>query len=375
MPTCHILFPNYLIIKPLLRVIKYIGYSQCIPQKITYAYKSIIYYCIGIFDKNRQMRKGLLFILCLHLASGVIAQNTSVIRLRSETARSIRKDNDTSRWNWKQGGLYNFNLSQSSLSNWAAGGDNFNMAVGSYFNYFVLFKKPQQNWDNNLDVNLGFIQSTSLGGRKNDDRFDLLSKYGYQIDTSGKWFVSGLFNFRSQLFDGYSFSGTNKTLTSAFLSPAYIILSAGLDFKPSSRFSIFFSPLTSRTTLVLNTKLSDLGKYGVKPGSKISKETGTFITINYIDNLATNITYRGRADIFSNYNDKPENLNLYMTNYFSFKINKYFSATYNLDLIYDDKIRIFGPNKTSPGLQLKSIIGIGYQKTLQVKKTLIKTKL
>ena len=375
MPTCHTLFPNYLIIKPLLRVIKYIGYSQCIPQKITYAYKSIIYYYIGIFDKNRQMRKGLLLILCLHLASGVIAQNTSVIRLRSETARSIRKDNDTSRWNWKQGGLYNFNLSQSSLSNWAAGGDNFNMAVGSYFNYFVLFKKPQQNWDNNLDVNLGFIQSTSLGGRKNDDRFDLLSKYGYQIDTSGKWFVSGLFNFRSQLFDGYSFSGTNKTLTSAFLSPAYIILSAGLDFKPSNRFSIFFSPLTSRTTLVLNTKLSDLGKYGVKPGSKISKETGTFITINYIDNLATNITYRGRADIFSNYNDKPENLNLYMTNYFSFKINKYFSATYNLDLIYDDKIRIFGPNKTSPGLQLKSIIGIGYQKTLQVKKTLIKTKL
>jgi hypothetical protein len=41
----------------------------------------------------------------------------------------------------------------------------------------------------------------------------------------------------------------------------------------------------------------------------------------------------------------------------------------------DDKVRIFGPNKTSPGLQLKSIIGIGYQKTLQVKKTLIKTKL
>ena len=321
------------------------------------------------------MRQGLLFILFLHLATIIIAQNTTVIKLRSETARNIRKDNDTSRWNWKQGGLYNFNLSQSSLSNWAAGGDNFNMAIGSYFNYFVLFKKPHQNWDNNLDVNLGFIQSTSLGGRKNDDRFDLLSKYGYQIDTSGMWFVSGLFNFRSQLLDGYSFSGTNKTLISSFLSPAYIILSAGLDFKPSSRFSIFFSPLTSRTTLVLNNTLSDLGKYGVKPGSKISRETGTFITINYSDNIATNVLYRGRADLFSNYNDKPENINLYMTNYLSFKINKYFSATYNLDLIYDDKVRIFGPNKTSPGLQLKSIIGIGYQKTLQVKKTLIKTKL
>ena len=150
------------------------------------------------------MRKGLLFILFFHLATIIIAQNITVTKLRSETARSVRKDNDTTRWNWKQGGLYNFNLSQSSLSNWAAGGDNFNMALGSYFNYFLLFKKPNQNWDNNLDVNLGFVQSTSQGGRKNDDRFDLLSKYGYKMDTVGKWYLSGLFNFRSQFFDGCS---------------------------------------------------------------------------------------------------------------------------------------------------------------------------
>lgn len=57
-----------------------------------------------------------------------------------------------------------------------------------------------------------------------------------------------------------------------------------------------------------------------------------------------------------------------MTNMFTFKINKYFSATYSLDLMYDDKIKIFGPLKKSPGLQLKSIIGIGYLKTLQVKR-------
>lgn len=50
------------------------------------------------------MRQGLLFILFLHLATIIIAQNTTVIKLRSETARNIRKDNDTSRWNWKQGG-------------------------------------------------------------------------------------------------------------------------------------------------------------------------------------------------------------------------------------------------------------------------------
>ncbi|MCX6331589.1 MAG: DUF3078 domain-containing protein [Bacteroidetes bacterium] len=320
------------------------------------------------------MRKGLLSIFFLCMGHWILAQDISVTKLRTETSRTIRKELDTTHWNWKQGGLYNFNLSQSSLSNWAAGGDNFNMSLNTYFNYYFFFKKAHQNLDNNIDVNLGFIQSTSLGGRKNDDRLDFLSKYGYQIDTSGMWFISGLFNLRSQFFDGFSFSGTNSTLTSSFLAPAYIILSAGLDFKPTPHFSIFFSPLTSRTTLLLNNTLSNLGKYGVPVGDKISKEVGTFITVNYNNTIATNINYKGRADFFSNYNQKPENINLYMTNMFSFKINKYFSASYNLDLIYDDKIKIFGPLKTSPGLQVKSVIGIGFQKTLQVKKKIVERK-
>jgi sporulation protein YlmC with PRC-barrel domain len=45
-----------------------------------------------------------------------------------------------------------------------------------------------------------------------------------------------------------------------------------------------------------------------------------------------------------------------------------------LDLIYDDKIRIFGPLKKSPGLQTKSIIGIGYSRILAVKKKIIVAK-
>ncbi len=324
--------------------------------------------------KNLPMLKGVLTLLTVFCLQMAFAQDLVVAKLRSETTRNIKKDTDTSNWNWKQGGLYNLNVSQSSLSNWAAGGDNFNMSINSYFNYFAFYKKERQSWDNNIDVNLGFVQSTSQGGRKNDDRIDLLSKYGYKMDTTGKWYVSGLFNFRSQLFDGYSFSGTKSTFISSFFAPAYMIISAGLDYKPDNNFSIFFSPLTSRTTLVLNKKLSNLGKYGVDTGRMMKRETGLFVTVNYTKMIASNINYRGRADFFSNYYDKPENVNFYMTNLFTFKINKNFSATYSLDLIYDDKIRIFGPNKKSPGLQTKSIIGIGYFRSLAVKKKLIEAK-
>jgi hypothetical protein len=218
------------------------------------------------------------------------------------------------------------------------------------------------------------MQSSNLGGRKNDDRFDFISKYGYKIDSVGQLYVSGLFNMRSQLFDGYAFSGNNPSFISSFLSPAYIILSAGVDYKPNNKLSIFFSPLTSRSTLVLNKILSEQGKYGVDTGKNFKRETGLFVTVNYINNITPTINYRGRADFFSNYYEKPENVNLYMTNLFTFKIHKNFSATYSLDLIYDDKIRIFGPNKNAPGLQLKSIIGIGFTKPIPVKKIISKPK-
>jgi len=94
------------------------------------------------------------------------AQDIVVNKLRSETARQIKKDADTTKWNWKRGGLISANLSQGSLSNWAAGGDNFSMSLSSYFNYYFYYLKGRNSWDNNLDVNLGFVQSTSLGTRK-----------------------------------------------------------------------------------------------------------------------------------------------------------------------------------------------------------------
>ncbi len=304
-------------------------------------------------------------LFCVHAG---ITQGILVNKLRNETSRTIKKEADTSRWNWKRGGLMSFNLAQGSLSNWASGGDNFSLTVNGYFNYFFFFRKDRHGWDNNIDINLGFVQSTSLGSRKNDDRFDYLSKYGYKMDTLGKWYLSTLFNFRSQFFDGYTFSKNVGDFSSSFLSPAYLILSAGFDYKPTGNLSLFISPLTSRSTIIANKTLSDKGVYGVPAGSHSLNEIGAFVTLNYSNSIAKNITYKGRIDLFSNYQNYPQNVDIFMTNLFSFKINRFFSATYSLDMIYDDDIRLFGPNNTSPGLQTKSLIGIGFLKPLNVRK-------
>ncbi len=309
-------------------------------------------------------------LLCL-IGLNTIAQQAVVGNLRTETSRTIKKEVDSTKWNWKRGGIVSFNLSQGSLSNWAAGGDNFSLNIGSYFNYFFFYKKDRHSWDNNIDVNIGYVQSTTLGSRKNDDRFDFLSKYGYKMDSLGKWYISGLFDFRSQFFDGYTYPGGIPVYSSSFLSPAYLLLSIGFDYKVSDKFSVFLSPLTSRTIIVLSNSLSKEGKYGVDSGKHTMAQLGSFVTLNYNNTFSKTVTFKSRVDLFSNYLNNPQNINFFMTNQVSCKISRYFSVSYSLDMIYDDNVRLFGANGTSPGLQTKSIIGIGFLKPLNIKKRVV----
>ena len=288
------------------------------------------------------------------------AQDQTVQQLQKESSRNVKKDDaDTIPALWKKGGIYNLNLSQGSLSNWAAGGDDFSLSLNSYLGLHAFYKNGHHSWDNTLDFNLGYVKSTSLGSRKNDDRIDLLSKYGHELTK--KLNLAGLINFRSQLFKGYNYSKEGKTLSSAFLSLAYILVSPGIDWKPDAYFSLFVSPSTVRWVIVKDDTLSAKGLYGVDAGEHSAMEFGAFLTANYLRDLSNSISYKGRLDLFSNYRHNPKNIDLFMTNVFSFKVSRLLSASWNLDFIYDDDLRIFGDNKTSAALQIKSIVGIGLQ--------------
>jgi len=121
------------------------------------------------------------------------------------------------------------------------------------------------------------------------------------------------------------------------------------------------SPTTARWVYVMDPTLSAKGLYGVKPGEKSSTEIGAFATLNFIKEIAPNIIYKGKLDLFSNYLHKPQNVDFFMTNLLSIKISKLLNMSWAVDMIYDDDARLFGPAKSSPGLQLKSQIGIGIQ--------------
>jgi len=292
------------------------------------------------------------------VAISVSAQDQTVKALQGEAGKTIKKDPaDTTVKTWKKGGLYSLNLSQGSLSNWAAGGDDFTFSVNSLLSLYAFYKKDKHSWDNTFDFNLGYINTTSLGSRKNDDRFDLLSKYGYALNP--KFNIAGLFNLRSQFFKGYTFPGNVKTFSSNFMAPGYILLGPGLDYKPTSNLSIFVSPIMARWVIVKDTALSNKGAYGVTPGKKSNLEYGAFATINYMKEISKSITYKGRLDLFSNYKNHPQNVDLFMSNTLNAKLSKVLTATWGFDLIYDDDVRLFGKNQKSAALQIKSMVGIG----------------
>lgn len=302
--------------------------------------------------------KGILlfFLIITYLSSA--SQDQAVKNLQAESGKTIRKDvADTLPGYWKKGGLFNFNVGQASLSNWAAGGDEFSLSINTLFNVYAFYKKEKHSWDNSLDISYGYIKTTSLGSRKNDDRFDLVSKYGYALGP--KLNLALLFNARSQFFKGFTYDNNVKTFSSTFLSPGYFLLSLGLDFKPVKDLSIFISPITYRLITVLDDTLSAKGLYGVDPGDKTLHEIGAFLSLNYMKDFNKNLSYKGKLDLFSNYRKNPQNIDLFMSNVFTAKFGKIFSFNWSLDLIYDDDVRLFGPNKTSAALQLKSIAGIG----------------
>jgi hypothetical protein len=297
----------------------------------------------------------LLFVRQLYSQDNVI-QNLQKESAVASKKTIIQSDSNSS---WKKGLLYNLNFSQSSLTNWSAGGDKFSVSVTSILNLFARYARGKDNWDNNFDFNLGYVNSTSLGARKNDDRFDLVSKYGRSI--SDKSNIAVLANLRSGFFKGFSYADTKQTLISNFMSPGYLLLSSGLDYKPSSNFSLFLSPATARWVFVTDPVLSAKGVYGVKAGETMNTEVGAFATVNFMKEIAPNIVYKGKMDLFSNYLHKPGNVDLFMANLVSIKLSKILNLSWAVDLIYDDDARLFGPKQVSPALQIKSLIGVGLQ--------------
>ena len=253
---------------------------------------------------------------------------------------------------WKSGGLIAVNFSQVNLSQWSAGGEN-TMSLNSSINLYSNYLKGKNDWQNTLDFGYAFLKTATGGVKKSDDRIEFTSKYGRKF--SKNWLYSGLVNFKSQFAPGYLYPN-DSTIISNFMSPGFLTVSIGFTYKPVDYFEVFISPAAGKFTFVTSKSLSDMGAYGVDSGKSVRSEFGAYLNMKFKKELMTNVTLTSNLELFNNYTDEnkqnAKNIDVNFNNTLNLKVNKYITASVNVQLVYDANI----VERT----QFKELIGVGF---------------
>jgi hypothetical protein len=265
---------------------------------------------------------------------------------------------------WRRGGIVSLNFSQVSLTNWASGGQN-SIASNGLFNFFANYKSGKNAWDNYIDLGYGLVMQGKKGSLlKSDDRIDLTSKYGRE--ASEHWYYTGLTNLRTQFAPGYNYPN-DSVVISRFFAPAFLTLAPGMDFKPNNNFSLFLSPATARFIFVTDRELSNAGAFGVDPGKTLRTEAGAYLKAIYNKELSATTNLMTSLDLFSNYFDKPQNIDINWQLLLGLKVSRYISANLSLQLLYDDNTKLtfyeddgITVKRVGPGVQFREIFGIGF---------------
>lgn len=277
---------------------------------------------------------------------------------------------------WKRGGTIAINLTQVSLTNWVAGGQNFISANG-LLSLFANYKKGKSIWENYLDIGYGTTkQGKNANWWKTDDKIDFTSKYGQKAFSN--WYYAGLLNFKTQMTAGYNYPDDSTKISDLF-APGYLLGAIGLDYKPSDNFTVFIAPVSAKITFVNDQTLANAGAFGVEPaiydtvenlltsGKNIRSEFGGYIRLFYKKDMMENIGLQTKLDLFSNYLENPQNIDVSWEVLISMKVNKYISATLSTHLLYDHDIDIAVDtnndgitDKVGPRTQFKEMLGVGF---------------
>ena len=313
------------------------------------------------------MKKALFTVALIAIIGSLSAQTT-------EAEKNLKTQSKDTLDGWKTGGVISLNLTQVSLTNWSAGGEN-SLSVNGILSLFANLKKGNSTWDNSLDLSYGMLQQGDGDPRKTDDKIDFTSKYGQKAFKN--WYYAGLVNFKSQMAPGFNFPN-DSTEISSFMAPAYVLGAIGMDYKPSEVFTFFISPLTMKMTIVNDQNLADEGRFGVeaaeyddfgvqtKKGLTTRSEYGGYLRALFKKDIMKNVNLQSKLELFSNYTEEPTNIDVNWEVLISMKVNKFISATISTQLLYDDDIDIAVDNNNDgiidavgPRTQFKEVLGVG----------------
>lgn len=278
---------------------------------------------------------------------------------------------------WTKVNKVGMNLNEVAFVNWSSGGNNSVSAL-MHATFSRKYKKELLNWASNASIKYGINAQEGREIRKTEDQLELNSNFGYRKDSVSNWYYSAKLNFNTQFTYGYRYPNTDSPI-SKFMAPGYAFVGVGTEFShPKEDFTAYISPVTEKSTFVLDQRLANEGMFGVTPalrdeegnilreGERIRTEFGFLVSSSFSKEVFENVGLSNQVRLYSDYLNKFGNVDVDWELNVNLKVNQYVQANVGSHIKYDDDVKIKkdidgdGSLETlGPKLQFKQLLGVG----------------
>ena len=294
------------------------------------------------------------FIIFLFIGSVNAQQSQATDIISVDTLKTASEEKSK----FKFFGLTQFTFNQAYFENWVSGGENSMTGLFSVDYNINYLGKEGWIWDNNIMLSIG---TTYLSGnsffRKADDRIEINSVLSKKVNTY--WNYSAYFNFKTQLLPGYRYykddGEDQKEKISRILSPAIIQCGLGWYYKEDEMAWFNISPMAVRGIFVgkdYTQNLSPGKKYfGVEKGATSIISVGASFSGFFRSTLMENITMDNKFNMYINYIQKIQNVDIEWNANIRLKVNEKISSNLIIHIQYDDDL--------IKRLQIRELFGLG----------------
>jgi len=278
---------------------------------------------------------------------------------------------------WSRKNSVGVNFNEVAFVNWNAGGNNSISAL-FFGNFERNFKRKLLSWKTNASLRYGLNAQDGRELRKTEDQMIFNTTYGYRRNPTSNFRYSAKFNFNTQFARGYKYPNIEKPISS-FMAPGYVFLGIGAEYTtPQEELIIYLSPVTQKSTFVLNQTLANAGTFGVTPalrdalgdiikeGKKVNTEFGILFTSSFREEIFTNVNLENQLSFYSDYLNKFGNVDVDWQLNLNLVVNNFIKASIGSHFRYDDDVKVKedingdGELETlGPRVQFKQLLGVG----------------
>ncbi len=255
--------------------------------------------------------------------------------LASATLVSAADATDTA-FGWKRSANGEFSLSQIYFDNWAQGGvDAFNWGI--HLDGDFTLERPHDSWESKGKAEYGQSQLDGLSSRASADELDLETIYTRKIGVWVNPFAASA--LQSQFAPGYLYNDTNMTRQriAGIFDPTYITQTLGMGRNWQNALKLRLGGTLKETFSAARYGYADdpstpqIETYKIEPGVSLN--------VAAKQGLMENILLKTALDVFVNFKGVDAIYGRWQ-NQVTAKVNKYISADFDYEMLYDKTLSL-----------------------------------